>query len=191
MYDYDYEVCVLLVLRLLCFLRKNNLAAFDALIKIADEFDMENSDELIELIMLGEGGLFELDAESEEDYEYTVLCLSHPSINRFLSLSEECQCRGVGGHIERVRKKVQDTVEFYACGTTNSVCHLTVSFGTCCANIRLVLSPDCYAPLELANSVIDMLLYFEQENQRLEKLLKQSEDNDDEPTLDYMEQEAA
>lgn len=190
MYGYDYEEYILLVLRLLCFLRKNNPTAFDALINAVDELDVECSDELIQLVMLGEGGLFELDVEDDDEYEYTVLCLSHPSINRFLSLSEECQRLGVIGHVERVRKKVQDAVEFYACGTTNSVCNFNVSFGTCCANIRLVLSPDCYTPLELTNSLIDMFLYFEQENQKLEKLLKQAEE-DDEPTLDYREQEAA
>ena len=41
--------------------------------------------------------------------------------------------------------------------------------------INLQLSPDCYDPLPFFNSFIDMLLYFRQESQRLEELIRQDE----------------
>lgn len=189
MYDYDYEAYILLLLRLLCFLREDNPAAFSALVKESGQLCLDSAYELADLFLLGDAGFLDLDFEDDGEYELTILCLSHPVIDRFLALNDECNAIRIGGHVEQIRKKVFDIVEFYACGTTNCVCRFNVSFDASSALVRLTLSPDCYEPLELANSLVDMLLHFQQENQRMEALLGSGEASG--LALDDIEKEAA
>jgi hypothetical protein len=188
-YDYEYEESILLALRLLSFLREDHPETFTTLIQEIEELNLDSAYELADLFLMGAGGFLDLGTADEEDSELSVLYISHPSINRFLTLNEACKTIGMVTHVEQVRKKFHDIVEFYATGLTSSVYGIDISFGAHTAHIRLILSPDYYSPLEFANSLIDMLLYIRQENQRLEGLLEESKAT--EPVFELAEQEAA
>ncbi len=189
MYDYEYEESILLALRLLAFLREDHPETFTTLIQEIEELNLDSAYELADLFLIGVGGFLDLGTADEEDSELSVLQIFHPSINRFLTLNEACKAIGMVSHVEQVRKKIQDVVEFYATGLTSSVYDMDISFSAHTVHIRLTLSPDYYSPLEFANSLIDMLLYIRQENQRLEALLEKSEAT--EPVFELAKQEVA
>lgn len=189
MYDYKYEESILLALRLLAFLREAHPETFTTLIQEIEELNLDSAYELADLFLMGVGGFLDLGTADEEDSELSALYISHPSINRFLALNEACKTIGMVSHVEQVRRKLHDIVEFYATGLTSSVYGIDVSFCAHAAHIRLTLSPDYYSPLEFANSLVDMLLHIRQENQRLEGLLEKSETT--EPVFELAEQEVA
>lgn len=174
MYGYDYEGDVLLLLRLLRFLHDEDPVSFSELLDLDDELDEDAIFELSELVLFG-GYCSFIEQEFDDENEMNIMEISHPAIDRFLVLSEEWREMGGGGRTEVFRRKVQDTAEFYFCGEVSSVFDMNVSFGESSALIRLTLSPDCYEPLRLANSLVDFLLYFKQENRHLECLVKPEE----------------
>lgn len=188
MYDYNYTEDVLLLLRLLRFLREDDPAGTEELIRTYDELNDDTVYEIAEAAIWGGYGFIEMDYD--EECEMSIACLSHPVINRFLSLAEEWQEASGGGSAELFQKKVQDLVEFYVCCGSHSVFEMNFSFSTGAAWIRLTLSPDCYEPLLFANSLVDLLLCFKQENKRLEELLKEHAAGNP-PVLNAAKKEAA
>lgn len=169
MYDYEYEEDVLLTLRLLKYLQEESPARAQEAAELFRTLDPEDPCEFVEYTFWA---IFtDLIFDSDVADELTVATLSHPKIDRFFSLARQLEL--MGGEISgAIQRKVHDVVEFFLCGPTHSVLQLNTQAVGSSIKIELWLSPDCYDHLPFVNSFIDMLLYFQQENQRLEELIR-------------------
>lgn len=166
--DDIYEPNVLLALRLLKFLHlQDPKAAKETL----DRYKALSEDELY---MMTEDVLWELfsDVEftSDEDSEIAVAHFSHPVIDRLYALMSRFAGNG-GLHESAVKKKIHDATEYFVAGCTHSILGFQVHFSLGRVYFEMHLSPDCYEPVEFANSMIDLLLYCKRETQRLERKL--------------------
>ena len=74
------------------------------------------------------------------------------------------------------QKKIRDIVEYFAVGGSYSVYDWKVSFEGNSVQLELWLSPDSYEPMAFNASLLDLLLYVQRENARLEKELTVAED---------------
>lgn len=172
MYDCEYEGDVLLTLRILKYLQEESPARAQKAVELFKTLDPEDPYEFVEYTFWD---IFtDITFDPDEADELTTTTLSHPEIDRFFSLAGQLEL--MGGEISGANQcKVHDVVEFFLCGPTYSVFHFSVQVVGDSIKIRLQLSPDCYDPLPFFNSFIDMLLYFRQENQRLQELIRAAE----------------
>ena len=99
-----------------------------------------------------------------------TLQLSHPTWNRFLTLSRE-YCSLSGLPCDSGRQKMETIVDFYLIDAGNSVVNTRFYYEPESVSIRMEMSIDCYEPLMFANSLVDLMSYFEQENEHLETLI--------------------
>lgn len=164
MCGYEYEESVLLVLRLLKFLHQQNSAQAKAICDLYANANIDGLYEAIDGVVLSifPGAFYEFD----EEWESSIAVLSHPDITRFCHLSRQWTQRQ-GFYSSAWQGKLQDIAEYFACG----VFKMNISFTGDQAVLRLWLSSDYYDPLSFGNSMVDMLLYIRQENQRLEEHL--------------------
>ena len=176
MYDYEYEEDVLLTLRLLKYLQEENPDRAQDAVAVFKTLAPEDPYEFIEYTFCD---IFtDITFDSDEAEELTIATFSHPGIDRFYALLARLELIE-GQQTGASRKKVHDIVEFFLCGATYSVFQFSVQVVDASVTINLQLSPDCYDPLPFFNSFIDMLLYFQQESQRLEELIRQKEQETD------------
>ncbi len=168
MYDFEYESEILLCLRLLKFL---HMRSPDLVKRVAEVYTELNEDEMYVLVDELIWNIFEgVDFDTDEFEELSIMHFSHPDIDQLL-LTGSRSTVGYGALSNAWRRKIQDISEFFVVGMTNSVLRLSHHFSANGVVFEMVLSPDCYEPLLFANSLIDMVLYCQQELQRLEEKL--------------------
>lgn len=172
MYDYDYEEDILLILRLLKFLHGQDPEAAKKLVGIFKEFTPDEMYELTDLVLweIFDGVVF----DSAPDDESSIVTISHPAIDRLYELGqrlESARGRFAVGWLQ----KIHDIVEFFVCGASNSVYSLELRFFGSRVELQMRLSPDCYEPILLGNSLVDVLLYAQRESAWLERLVSQAE----------------
>lgn len=170
MYDYEYEMDVLLFLRLAKYLHSQNPAALEPILKTYKKFS------LIALFELCESIIWEICTDvffDQDDYETSFCTFSHPLMDRFCVLSGEWSF--ISGQSDGAwRRKLGDIAEYYLMGTNYSVGQLECFPGQNHAKLRTWFSSDCYEPSDFGNSLVDMLLCVQRENERLEGLLKEA-----------------
>lgn len=172
MYHYDYEMDVLLTLRLAKYLHRQNPAALKEVLEDFPDFDLCLLFELSERIIweICTDVVFDMDAENEISF----CTFRHPVISRFCALSAEwssVQGRSAGAW----QKKLSDIAEYFLRGTNYSVAALACYPEGYSAKLRTWFSPDCYDSNEFGNVLVDMLLFLQRENERLEELVKNEE----------------
>ena len=173
MYDNEYEDEVLLTLRLLKYLQEENPGSAQDAVNIFKTLDPEDVYGFIDYVFWD---IFpDITFTSDANEEITIATFSHPEIDRFCTLAVRLD-HAKGLQSGANQKKVHDIVEFFLCGTTDSVLQFNIRVVEASVTITVHLSPDCYEPLSFFNSFIDMLLYFRQESQRLEELIRQEEE---------------
>ena len=173
MYGYDYEEDVLLSLRVLRYLYEESPVRAQ---EVADIFKALDPDEMYEFVEYAFWDIFTDAAfDSEDDSGMGTIDVSHPAIDRFYELAGQLELSR-GGDGRGSCRKIHDVVEFFLCGASYSLYDFNVQFCGIGVRVKLTLSTDCYDPLPFFNSFIDMLLYFQQENQRIEELLRIEEE---------------
>lgn len=168
MYGFEYEDDALMLLRAMKYLHQQNPEALrDAL----SEFDPVDLDMACDMAFEVIGRIFsDLDVLFDESNELEVLCFSHPVFDRFLALSGELAAiRGRSNGASYL--KLQDMVEYFTVGLSNSVFDLKYHFVMSSVSLEIVLSPDCYEPLQFLDSLVRLLLHVQQENEHLERLI--------------------
>lgn len=171
MYNYEYEADVLRFLRLAKYLYCQAPAALEAILRVYGNFDLEHLFELCESI------IWEICTDvffdQDDGYETSFCTFSHPLMDRFCALSGEWSfiSRQSDGAWQR---KLGDIAEYYLMGTNYSVMQLECFPGQNHAKLRTWFSSDCYDPSDFGNSLVDMLLCVQRENERLEGLLKEA-----------------
>lgn len=173
MYDYDYESEVLLVLRLLKYLREQDQDAAKALIERQKIFDADMMYELAEYIIWE---IFaDVEFDSDPEWENSIASFSHPIIDRLYELG--CHLSSIQGRSSGSwQRKIHDVVEFYTCGASYSVVGLSVTAVGGNVQIKTTFSIDCYEPILFGNSLVDVLLYCQRECLRLEDEIKRVEE---------------
>lgn len=180
MYDYEYEEDVLISLQMLKYLHDSNPEGFQSVLDFFDNFDPDS------FYMAADYAFWEIfqDGASGQDEEsdITVLYLSHPVFNHYLDLGRRwCDLHNCG--LSAWQRKIRDTVEYFAVSSGYSVYDWKARFEGGGVQLELWLSPDAYEPMAFNASMLDLLLYIQGENTRLEKELAATEDE--------MEEEAA
>lgn len=190
MYDYEYEEDVMGALRLLKYLYLKDKGSLKS---IQQTFPDVDADMMVEVADYAIWELFNNDflGEEDEDGELSYITFSDSSIDEFLELNTRLlELQGISCQ-DAVRKKIRDAAEYFACSAAHSLFNLQVYFPNGYPVIRYWLSPDCYEAIALGNSILDMLLYFQSENQRLKVSINQADENGElSPQLEA-DQEAA
>ena len=179
MYGYYYETDILLFLRLGKYLYDQDPAALEEILNEAPEFDPYLSGDYCERFTYAICSQLVVDAEVFVDEyigdEITIVfwTFSHPVINRFCQLSMEW-CGICGQSTAAWQGKLSDVAEYFLLGENDSLCRMECTSKGGSAKIRTWLSPDCYDPASFGNALVDMLLFLQQENERLEGLLNEA-----------------
>lgn len=172
MYGYEYETDILLLLRLAEFLHRQDPGALQDILRMYPEFYLDMIFEFAECMIWN----ICKDANFEEDMDTgeSSAVFSHPIIDRFCTLSSEWCCiwKEPSG---AWRRKLTDIAEYYLLGTNHSVYEMTCRGNGHFVKIWTRFSIDCYESLDFGNSLVDMLLCVQRENERLETLLKNLE----------------
>lgn len=179
MYGYYYETNVLLFLRLAKFLHAQDPAALEDILNESPEFDPFLSGDYCERITYAICTQLVVDSETVED-EYIgedigieFWTFSHPLINQFCQLSVEW-CRVCGQSTAAWQQKLSDIAEYFLLGENDALCRMECTSKGGSAKIRAWLSPDCYESADFGNALVDMLVFLQRENERLEGLLKEA-----------------
>lgn len=169
MYHYDYETDVLLMLRLAKYLHRQNPAALKGALEDFPDFD------LCLLFELSERIIWEICTDvvfdTDDEYEISFCTFRHPVISRFCALGSDwssAQGRSAGAW----QRKLSDIAEYFLRGTSYSLVGLACYPEGCSAKLRTWFSSDCYESGEFGNALVDMLLFLQRENERLEGMLK-------------------
>lgn len=171
MYGYDYEYGFLLSLRVMKYLHQQNPAALEAALNLEDWFEEEAMPVLAEYLIwkiFPEVVMYEDDDNGIEIAEF-----SHPALYRFLDLCGKWSS-ACGGSTGAGQRKLSDAVGYFL-SSTYSVCDVDCLFYSESARIKVWFSPDCYDSLEFGNALVDLLLWLQKENERLEGMLKEAE----------------
>lgn len=188
MYGFEYEDDALMLLRAMKYLYQQDPEALrDAL----SEFWPVDLDMAYDMVFELMNGIFsDLDILFDESDELETLCFSHPVLNRFLALCGELAAiRGRSNGASYL--KLQDMVEYFTIGLSNSVFDLKCHFVMSSVSLEIVLSPDCYEPLLFLDSLVRLLLYVQQENEHLERLIADSNSGETEERTEQDGKEAA
>lgn len=172
MYDYEYEFDVLLGLRLLKLLHMINPEAMEEPLRM---FPTIPPDELYLIASPVFWGIFEsMEYELEEEFEVEWMTISHPALDRLYALGSTQKGRygTLGG---AWKKKIQDAVEYFLVGPSNSVFDLRFKFAFGHVEIGIALSPEYFEGTLFANNLIDLFRYFEQDLAYLESKLAEGQ----------------
>ena len=173
MYHYDYEMDVLLMLRLARYLHRQNPAALQEVLEEFPDADLCLLLELSERIIweICTDVVFDMDDQSEISF----CTFRHPVISRFCTLSAEWS--GIHGRSAGAwQRKLSDIAEYFLNGLNYSVMKLACYPEGHSARLRTWFSPDCYDSGEFGNILVDMLLFLQRENERLEGMLKEEKE---------------
>lgn len=173
MYDYEYEEDILISLRMLKYLHDNNPKGFQSVLDFFGEFGPDEFYTAADYVfweIFQEGA-----AAQDEDSDFTILYLSHPAFDRYLDLGRQwCDLHDFG--FSAWQRKLRDTVEYFAVSSSYSVYDWKVTFDGSSVQLELWLSPDAYEPMAFNASMLDLLLFIQRENARLEQELAATED---------------
>lgn len=184
MYNYEYEVDVLLFLRLAKYLHQQNPEALRKILERYPDFDLCQLYELAGCVIweICTQAVFDVEhvvsEDSWEQLDVSFCTFDHPLINRFCELSADwCGVRDQS--VGAWQSKLADIVMYFLDEDSHSICRLECYPMGDSARIRVWLSPDCYEPAIFGNALVDMLLFLQRENQRLEGLLKEAEQREE------------
>lgn len=171
MYDYEYERDALLALRLLKFLYRQDPDALHRLLKTFKRVDI---DELIQCAELSTWEIFSnVIVTIDPEWDADIAIFSHPIIDRFYDVGNRwCATQGIGR--SAWRKKAADVMNYFIGSIPYGVSDLDFTFSETHITLRVRFSPDCPEPLIFGSTMVDMLLYMEQELQRMEALILQT-----------------
>lgn len=169
MYDHEYEWQILGFLRMLKYVWQRNP---NILAEIGQSYrcDAVCLDDLFEMsvFLLAEYICVDFVEDDDPDNvyggEFAGYLLLEPELDEYLALHTQLEklrfgtCRSTGAN------KLRDAVEMYV-GSALYDFKITQSNGNC--TIHLWPSPDWYDPIEVANSVIDLMTYLEAEIARM------------------------
>lgn len=168
MYDCEYEEEILTLLRILKFLHLRDNAIDFGTLFCGVELDMDNLYELADCALWE---LFEdMASGSDEEDETEYILASDPLIERNLALCNEWY--GITTGIADVGK-LRDCAEWFLSGLLWDYSGVVNGDGYF---LKLSLSPEYYDSLVLGSAMVDMLLFFQQENTRLEAMLRHRAD---------------
>ena len=168
MYGYDYENEILLLMRILKYLFQHNQDSFHILLSGGEELDCDDLYDTTASLLDCMFADSEIDFDTENQMD--VIQLSHPSLDKFLSLSREW-CSLSGTSFGARRKQLEDIMDFFLTGSGYAVYDIKYHFRDNSVLIALWISPDCYEPLLLLNYLVSLLLYVQEENEHLERLI--------------------
>ena len=168
MYGYDYENEILLLMRVLKYLFQSDQNSFHILLSGGKELDCDDlydtAESLFDCIFVN--AEIDFDTESQLD----VIYLSHPSLDKVLSLSREW-CSLSATSIGARRKQLEDIMDFFLVGAGYIIYDIKYRFTNNSVQITLWMSPEWYEPLLLLNYLVSLLLYVQEENEHLERLI--------------------
>ena len=172
MYDYEYEFEVLLMLRLLKLLHMIKPEAMEEPMKMYPSLP---PDELYLMVSPVLWEIFEdMDYNLDEEFEVEWMTIGHSIIDRLYALG--CKQEGKNGTLGAAwKKKIQDAVEYFLVGPSNSVFDLRYQYPFGHVEIGIALSPEYFEGTLFANNLIDLLRYFEQDLKHLESKLPAAE----------------
>jgi len=185
MYGYRREEDLLLSLRLMKYLHQQDPAALKKILELEDSFDEDTIPIIAEYavweICQDSVGSYEVmhveyDFDGEtycDEYEVEAAEFTHPAIIRFGRLSSKWNSLK-GYPIGAWQGKFSLAVNYFL-GGCESFCNLECLTRGASGRIKVWLSPDCYDPLEFGNALVDLLLWLQKENERLERALKEAE----------------
>ena len=167
MYDYEYEFDVLLALRLLKLLHMINPDAMEEPLKM---YPTLPPDELYLIVSPVLWQIFDdMDYALDEEYEIEWMTIGHSIIDRLYALG--CTQKGKYGNLSAAwKKKIQDAVEYFLVGPSNSVFDLRYHYPFGHVEIGIALSPEYFEGTLFANNLVDLLLYFGQDLKHLEAM---------------------
>jgi len=169
MYDYDYEEVVLLGLRVMKYLHQY---APQELNRILDYFETFDIDSFYCAADCGMWAIFDDSAsEIEEETDFETISFRHPELNRFYDLGRRW-CSLHDCFYSAWQERIKDAVNYYVIDYSYSVYDMKISFEGDGVQIKVWLSPDCYDPMYFTASLLDLLLYLQTENRRLEHELE-------------------
>lgn len=168
MYRYDYENDILLLLRILKYLHQYSKKSFHILLGGDPEFDWDYLYDVTGDLL---GDIFpDFEIDWDEEYGTDIITLSHPVLDKFLSLSSEWS--GISGTpFHSRKKKLENLIDFFVVEAGYSVLGNKCAFADNSVRIMLWMSPDCYEPLLFLNSLISLLIYIQEETAHLENLI--------------------
>ncbi len=165
MYDYEYEFDVLLVLRLLKLLHMMNPEAMEEPLSM---YPTLPPGELYLIVSPVLWGIFEsMEYELDEEFEVEWMTISHPTIDRLYALGSMQEGKRITISAAW-KKKIQDAVEYFLAGPSNSVFDLRYQYPFGHVKIGIALSPEYFEGILFANNLVDLLRYFEQDLRYLE-----------------------
>lgn len=168
MYGLKYEEIVFIALRILKYLYDRKRQEFEKVIKEFDSLDCFQAEEIIfhAMWMMPDdvvGGVDHVD-----DYEYETVEFTHSSFSKYLEVgSEWARMHGRSSNI-LFQRKLEDLSEFFLEGPTYEVCNRECISSESCFRIKLWFSEDIGTTGELAQNLLDMLLYIERETAWME-----------------------
>lgn len=176
MYDYEYEFDVLLGLRLLKLLHIINPDAMEEPLRMYPNLP---PDELYLIVSPVLWQIFDdMDYVFDEEYEIEWMTIGHSIIDRLYALG--CMQKGKNGTLSAAwKKKIQDAVEYFLVGPSNSVFDLRYQYSFGHVEIGIALSPEYFEGTLFANNLVDLLRYFEQDLKHLESNASATEQNSD------------
>lgn len=165
MYGLQYEDDVLLFLRLMKFLHTQYPKTAELICKEHPTIDEDEMYMILEELLWNV--LDDVEIDSDEFDETSILYCSHPDIDRLYDMGRKLS-HAQGILPQAWNKKLHDIVEFFVIGATNSVLELSQIISGSHVVLKLRLSPDCYEPFYFANSLIDLILYCQSRLRRME-----------------------
>lgn len=166
-YDYEYEEEMMAVLRCLKYLQIYHSERFRAQLKF---FGKETLEEILQDFYFLQWEIFDdYQNDFDEGMEMDCIVAFDPVIDRYCELNAQLYPKNNQNPWEAIRRKLQDTVEYYVISCTNSIADygVPIEAGRLC--LKFWLSPDIDEPFALSNGLINLMLALRAENERMEK----------------------
>lgn len=167
MYDYEYENDVLLMLRVLKYLHKYEPAVFVAIMKHLEDVDFDGLYDNMYFILWNVFEVEMADEDEEDSYGCGMMYMGHPVLNEFLKLSYQ-YCDLSGDLPASYRKKLQDIILFHLVATSASIYDYECRYEDTDLCVAIWFT-DCYDLPGFLAGLVDLVMYVQQENERLQR----------------------
>ena len=152
-------------------LHRQDPGALEKALKLEDSLDEDTIFAISEYLIWEIFGDVVMDEDEEDGFETAEF--THPAFQRFCALN--CKWNSLcGSSTGAWRRKLSDITEYFL-ESKRSVCDAECLSHGESARIKVWFSPDCYDSLEFGNALVDLLLWLQKENERLEGMLKEAE----------------
>ncbi len=182
MYGHRYEDELLLSLRIMKCLHQQDPSALIKALKQEDRFDEDTMPYIAEYLIweICQDVVVSYENLDEEvyggEYEIQIIEFTHPAINQFGRLN--CEWSSYNGCSTGAwQRKFSDAVLFFL-GSCRSIGGFECLSHGAFSRIKVRTSPDCYDYLEFGNALVDLLCWLRKENERLERMLKGTENSE-------------